>query len=137
MRPLAACLVLALAAAASAQDDPKDKSTAEKLVGTWQLVESDEDIPEGVTFTVELTADNKITIRATMKGSDEALVLKGKYKVDGNKIDYSVTTPDGGKKQEVLTIKKLTDDELVTVDPEGVKEQFKRVKAKKPAKDKD
>jgi uncharacterized protein (TIGR03066 family) len=134
MRPLAACLVVAFAAAVSAQD--KEKGNAEKLVGTWQLVKSDQDVPDGVKFFVELAADNKMTVRVEM--GKESLVMKGKYKVDGNKIDYTLTTPDGGKKQEILTIKKLTDDELITVDPEGIKETFKRVPKKddkKPVKD--
>ena len=39
--------------------------------------------------------------------------------------------PGGEKKQEILTIKKLTEDELITVDPADIKEEFKRVKEKK------
>lgn len=133
MRPFAACVILLCASVIQAQDEPKQKGNAEKLVGTWQLVKSDQEIPDDLKFFVDLAADGKMAIRVEMKGSKESLTMKGKYKVDGNKIDYTVTTPDGEKKQEILTIKKLTDTELVTVDPEGVKEEFKRVKVEKKA----
>ena len=136
MRSLTTLAFLLFTASSQAQDEPKDKGNAEKLVGTWQLVKSDQEIPEDLKFFVDLTADGKMAIRVEMKGTKEGLTMKGKYKVDGNKIDYTITTPDGEKKQEILTIKKLTDTDLVTVDPDGVKEEFKRVKVeKKPAKD--
>jgi uncharacterized protein (TIGR03066 family) len=140
MRLLTACLIGLLATAVAAGDD-KEKSNAEKLIGTWQLVKSDSEIPKDVRFVVEFAAEGKMTLRIEKKDGDEKpVVLKGKYKVDGNKIDYTLTTPDGGKKQEVLVIKKLTDDELITEDPDGIKEQFKRLKTekkgdKKPVKD--
>lgn len=136
MRSLIACLFVLFAVGVQAQDDPKDKGNAEKLVGTWQLVKSDQEVPEDLKFFVDLTADGKMTVRVEMKGSKEGLTMKGKYKVNGNKIDYTITTPDGEKKQEILTIKKLTDTELVTVDPEGIKEEFKRVKGEKKSEPK-
>ena len=38
-------------------------------------------------------------------------------------------------KKETLTIKKLTDTELIIVDPDGLKEEFVRVKKEEPKKD--
>lgn len=39
------------------------------------------------------------------------------------------------RKAETLTIKKLTDTELIIVDPDGLKEEFVRVKKEEPKKD--
>jgi len=143
MRLLAACLAAALGAglAASAAPVPqgKEKSTAEKLAGKWELVRSSQGTPEGVTAVVEFTKDGKMTVTFTPKEKGaETIVLKGKFKVvEEKKIDYTLDTGDGGTKQEVLTINKLTDDELVTTDPDGIKEEFKRLVEKKDEKKKD
>lgn len=131
MRRTVSCLlVMCVAAAAAPADDPKDKSNAEKAVGQWKLVASSNGLPDGVTFVVCFTKDGVMTLRVEQAGGG-AMTLKGKYKVEKDKIDYSLDDGMGGTKQEVLTIKKLTDDELVTVDPDGVKEEFKRVKEEK------
>lgn len=136
MRLFSTVWLICIASAIHAQDDPKDKLNADKLVGTWQLVKSDEQLPDDVVFFVDLAADGKMSVRMEMKGTKESITMKGKYKVDGNKIDYTLMLPGGEKKQEILTIKKLTDNELITVDPDGIKEEFKRVKIdKKPIKD--
>ena len=72
-----------------------------------------------------------MTIRVERKDG-EKMKFEGKYKVlDGEKIDYEMSQPSGETKQEVLKIKKLTDDELDTEDPDGIKDEFKRVKEKK------
>jgi uncharacterized protein (TIGR03066 family) len=138
---LAACLFGAFALAFTAQSAPapipKDapKTTAEKLVGTWEIVKVSGEKPKGAKFVVEFTKDGKMTLKVEPE-EGEKMTLKGKYKMlEGDKIDYEMEQPDGGKKQEVLTIKKLADDELVTEDPDGIKEEFKRVKEKKEKKD--
>ncbi|SRR5579885_3127649 len=136
MRLTAACLfgalAVALAAPAGAAPIPKDqpKTNAEKIVGTWKLVSNSKETPKDVTYYVEFAKDGKMTLRAEPTGDGEKMTFTGKYKVDGDKIDYELTIGDN-KKQEILTIKKLTDDELVTVDPDDIKEEFKRVKEEK------
>jgi uncharacterized protein (TIGR03066 family) len=132
MRLLVACLfatcaALAGNAAAVAQD--KEKSNAEKLVGKWKLTQTTGDFPKDGTAVVEYTKDGKMTITITI--GDNTIEMKGKYKLDKDKIDYTVKLPNGEDKTEILTIKKLTDDELVTTDPEDIKEEFKRVKVEK------
>jgi uncharacterized protein (TIGR03066 family) len=141
MRLTSACLLGSLLAAlpAASAPIPKDgpKTNAEKLIGTWQIVKVADKAPEGGKFFVEFAKDGKMTLRIELDDKEsEPTVLKGKYKVDVDKIDYEMEQPGGGKKQEVLTIKKLTDDELVTVDPDDVKEEFKRVKEKEKKDDK-
>src|SRR5262245_56404390 len=139
MRLLLASLatICALTAGAHSAPAPKDKTTGEKLLGTWKLVRSGQPIPEGTTYFVEFTKDGKMSLRiqSTRKEVEET-VLKGTYKLDSDEIDYTRDLPDGGKKQEVLTIRKLTENELVTTDPDDIKEEFERVKdEKKPKKD--
>ena len=143
MRLLAACLAAAVGTALAASAAPvpqgKEKSTAEKLAGRWELVRSSQGTPEGLTALVEFTKDGKMTVTFTPKEKGaETIVLKGKFKVvEEKKIDYTLDTGEGGMKQEVLTINKLTDDELVTTDPDGIKEEFKRLAEKKDEKKKD
>ena len=139
----AAAAVIGTGLAISAAPVPKDKTTAEKLVGTWKLVKSSQGTPDDVTFLVTFSDKGEMTLKVEPKDKDaEAITLKGKYKlVDADKkgeekIDYEMDNGTGGKKQEVLKIKKLTDDELVTTDPEDIKEEFKRVKEKKKDEDK-
>jgi uncharacterized protein (TIGR03066 family) len=139
MRLLAACLAVAFGAALTAAAAPvpqgKEKTTAEKLVGKWELVRSSNGTPDGVTAVVEFTKDGKMTVTFTPKEKGtETIVLKGKFKADGDKIDYTLEDGSGGMKQEILTVKKLTDDELVTTDPDNVKEEFKRAAEKKGEK---
>jgi uncharacterized protein (TIGR03066 family) len=119
---------------ASAAPVLKGKSDADKLIGTWKLVRSDQGVPENVQFFVELTRDGKMSLRVEPTGPAPPILLKGTYKHEGDKIDYTLQTQQGTEKQEVLTIQKLTETELVTVDPEGIKEEFERVKVEKKEK---
>lgn len=139
MRLLAACLAAVCGAALTVSAAPvpqeKPKTTAAKLVGTWELVKSSNGNPDGVTVYVEFTKEGKMSVKFTPKEKGaEARTLNGKYKLDGEKIDYTIDDGAGGTRGEILTIKKLTDDELVTVDPDNIQEDFKRVKEKKEEK---
>ena len=137
MRPFSLVLVVLCAAVAVAAPVPQDKekSTAEKLIGKWKLTATGVNWPEGASATVEYTKDNKMIITITI--NDNEIVMKGTYKLDKDKIDYKVTMPDGGEKTEILTIKKLTEEELVTTDPDDIKEEFKRMKEEKKAEKKE
>lgn len=142
MRLLVAALFVALAAALTVSAAPapqekekpqdKDKTNAEKLVGKWKLTKTDIKVGDDFAATVEYTKDGKMII--SIEVGDNKAEMKGTYKLDKDKIDYKVTLPNGEDKTEILTIKKLTDDELVTTDPEGIKEEFKRVKDEKKKK---
>jgi uncharacterized protein (TIGR03066 family) len=137
MRLLAACLAAACGAAVTAAPVPKDKqkTTTEKLVGTWELVKNSKGNVEGVTVSVEFTKDGKMAVKYVPKEKDAAATtLNGKFKAEGEKIDYTIDDGMGGTRGEILTIKKLTEDELITVDPDNIQEDFKRVKEKKDEK---
>ena len=118
-----------LSAAPVPQDKDKEKSNAEKLIGKWKLSNTSGDFPKDGTAIVEYTKDGKMTITITI--GDNSVEMKGKYKLDKDKIDYTVKLPNGEDKTEILTIKKLTEDELVTTDPDDIKEEFKRAKPEK------
>jgi uncharacterized protein (TIGR03066 family) len=114
-----------VAAALQAAPVPKERlTTAEQLVGIWKLTKSDSENAGGYTFTVEFSKDGKM--KAQYVFNDSTQTIEGKFKAEGNKIEYTL-----GDRGETLTIEKITDGELIVIDPEKKKEEFERVKAKK------
>lgn len=111
---------------------PKERADAEKIVGTWKLVRSTSpNTPNlNVGLEMELAASGKLTLRQSVNNGP-VQIYEGEYKVNKNELPYSVNYPGGGRKSETLTIKKLTETELVVVDPDGIQEEFERVKPKK------
>jgi len=108
------------------------KTTAEKIVGKWDLVKSSNGLAEGTKCVVELTKDGKMSI--AMEFGERTSKYEGTYKLDKDKIDYEVSL-NGVKKAEILTIKTVSDDELAVTDPDGIVEEFKRVVEKKGVKE--
>ena len=110
--------------AASAADDKKDETIGlKKIVGKWEPSEGKKDFK----VLAEFTNKGKLSLWITvMEKTDK---IEGTYTVDGNKLDLTLSI--GGKEQkEVLTILKLTDEEMATEDSRGMKETFKRIKGK-------
>ena len=129
MRLLATLLALTAvvpAAEAAPVPAPAAKSPAEQVVGTWRLVKTSKKAEVESALVVEFGKDGTMTLRQTT-GDDPAVVLKGTYKVDGTKLPYEYKIGDGTH-AETLTIKKVSDKELVVVDPDGVVEEFEREK---------
>ena len=124
MNLTSACLCLMFVAAPT----PKVPSDAEKLVGTWKLVKST-NMPQGLTIELflELTKNGKMIVRQSAGGM-ELGKLEGEYKLNKKELPYTLKLPGGGIKKETLTVKKLTEKELQVVDPDGVQEDFERVK---------
>ncbi len=124
-------VVVLLATFTAVAPVPKERAEAEKVVGVWKLVKSSNS-PEGLTveLTLELQQGGKLLIRQSRTGMPPA-VYEGEYKVMKNEIPYTVKYPGGGVKKETLTIKKLTETELHVVDPDGIQEDFERVKPEK------
>lgn len=109
------------------------QTTAEKVVGRWELVKSRGKPPHAPHFVV-FAKDGTMTLEVGT--GDNAVKYTGKYKVVGEAIDYELTMGDE-KKSEKLDIKKLTDDEMQTTDPDGIEEEFKKIKDKEKDKDKE
>jgi len=123
-------ILCAILVAAPTAPIPKERSDAEKLVGKWKLVKSTNQTEgEVVDLVLELTASGKMFVR---QGSNDApRVYEGEYKLVKGELPYTLKLPGGLEKKETLKIKKLTELELHVVDPDGIQEDFERVKPEK------
>ena len=130
MKTLLAVLLLAGSAAAAQVPKENPKPTAaEKLVGVWTLVASSDKLPDGTEVTVEFTADGALVLRVSV-GKAVNSVSRGTFKAEADKIHYSIDG-GGGQRKETLTVKSVTADTLVLVDPDKKREEFRRVVVKK------
>jgi uncharacterized protein (TIGR03066 family) len=118
-----------LALACLLQTPPPPAATP-TLAGTWVLVKGSADLPKGVAFVTVFHPDGRMLLRFDTGDPKRDTVHKGKYKLDGKKLAYTITT-GSGERSETLTVKALTADLLVVVDPEGKVEEFRRDLPKK------
>jgi uncharacterized protein (TIGR03066 family) len=111
---------------------PKERAEAEKVIGNWKLVKSSKESPPGINISLdmELTQGGKVILRQSVNGGP-IVMYEGEYSVNKSELPYSIKYPGGGLKKETLTIKKITDNEMSLVDPDGVQEDFERIKPKK------
>jgi uncharacterized protein (TIGR03066 family) len=120
MRTFIGCVaVLVLAGFAGAADDKID---AKKLIGKWEPAKADKDAP---AFVLEFADKGKFSVSFTVDG--KPMKVEGTYKVDGNKVEVTMTF-NGKEVKETHTVTKLTDDEMVSKDSKGKEETLKRVK---------
>ena len=95
---------------------------SKNLLGKWEP-DGKSEMPPG--SSIEFSADGKIMIHLNANGKQMSLPA-GTYKLEGDKVTLK---KDGPKPDtEVNTIKSLTNDSLILVDPKGKEEKFKRVK---------
>jgi uncharacterized protein (TIGR03066 family) len=132
MRVLAAGFISLCACAAPAAPIPKERADAEKVVGTWKMT-LDAQGRTDTNLELEFQHGGKMTIRQAFTNG-QVSVYVGSYRVVGNELPYEVKQGTFVKK-ETLIIKKLTADELIVVDPDGLKEEFVRVKKTVPKMD--
>lgn len=95
-----------------------------KIVGKW-VPEGEGKVPD-VSF-IEFTTDGKVVINLSLKGKVHSKEV-GTYKLEGDKLTFMGKKPDGTADNETNTVKSLTDDDMVFVDPKGKEVKFKRVK---------
>jgi uncharacterized protein (TIGR03066 family) len=125
-----AALTVSVSALAQA---PEPKDTEKKLLGKWQLVKSSKgDLPSGLVATIHFEKDNKVKMHIEL--ADKKQDVSATWKLDGMKLTVEYTDGPPKGKTETMTIKKLTDEELVTVDEKDVTEEFKKVKEPKEPK---
>lgn len=106
-------------------DEPAGKLDVVKLVGRWEPT----DLPKGAKAMVEFAKDGKLFVHNEYAG--QSFRLEGTYKVDGNKLAVTMKR-DGKDRQEMMTVAKLTEDELVMHEVGTKKpDTLKRVKVKK------
>jgi uncharacterized protein (TIGR03066 family) len=115
-------LGLMVCAWASLQADDK-KSTAEMIVGSWQMVTgSSIHVPAGATIIVTFDKDGKVTAKSSFMG--QQVSRSGTYQVDGKKLLAKME----GDKEDTDTIKTLDAKKLILVDSKGTESEYKRVK---------
>lgn len=130
MRLLATAALALCACTAPAAPIPKERVDAEKIVGTWRMTLGAQGQTD-VHLELDFYQSGKMVIRQVLTNGRMS-VYEGSYRLIGNELPYDVKQGTFTKK-ETLTVKKLTETELIVVDPDGLKEEFMRVK-KDPAK---
>jgi uncharacterized protein (TIGR03066 family) len=125
MKPLfALALGLAVLAPRFVPAEEKKDDYAAKIVGTWELVKSDDpNAPAGAVVT--FAKDGKLKLEVTVNGMDHK--FEGIYKVDKDKLETEMKLGEMTMK-ETETITKLTDSELETVDKDKKVTTFKKKK---------
>jgi uncharacterized protein (TIGR03066 family) len=125
-----ALVVLACTTFAAAADNKK------LLVGKWEVVKADEGtLPVG--SVVEFMADGKLKIKikaviaAKKDGKetkkDDIITVDGTYTVDGDSFTYKAAVGKDEKTSKI-TIKKISETELDTVNSDKKNVSLKRVK---------
>jgi uncharacterized protein (TIGR03066 family) len=119
---LAAFVVAGLSSSAMAADDKVD--VKKLIVGKWEAVKVDENtLPKGTV--VEFTADGKLKVTAKKDGKDES--VDGTYTIDGSSFTYKLKLGDMELSQKI-TIKKISETEMETANPENKNVSMKKVK---------
>jgi uncharacterized protein (TIGR03066 family) len=124
-RSLAAGLVaLALITGVRAEQKDEKPDYAKLLPGVWEVTRAEEGAPLSVGDTAQFGKDR--TAKTTRKKDSKELVSEGSYALNKDKIVVAFKT-ERGIALNVLTIKKITDKELVIAHEEGNKViEFKR-----------
>jgi uncharacterized protein (TIGR03066 family) len=122
LRLLAAGVVVCVATAHVTAEEKKDNAKA--LVGSWEATKADPmTLPVGAVVT--FAKDGKMKV--THKVEDKDMTFEGTYKVDGDKFMIVLKIGDNEEKL-TITIKKISDTELVTANAEGKVVEFKKKK---------
>ena len=119
LKLLAAVAVVGLVGAAARADE---KDYPKQIVGKWEVVKSDEGVPQGAIL--EFTKDGKIMM--TGKKDGQEVSREATYKLDGKKL--TVTTGGDGGKTTNLTITKLSDTEMAVESDDGKKVEMTKKK---------
>jgi uncharacterized protein (TIGR03066 family) len=117
-----ACLALMLGATSVTAKNAKTSEPA-KIIGVWKAVDA-KDAPG--KLTVEFTSDGRLLVTLVLaNGSSDK--KEGTYTVNGEHL--RVTVPEAGKdRTQHATIRRLTENRLITIDQTGRIEQFTRQK---------
>ena len=113
-------VVIGLAAGARGEKKEAKKDNAKLLLGSWEATKADPNtLPVGAV--VEFGMKGKMKVTGKKNGKEET--HEATYKVDGDKITISMNE---GK--FTITIKKISEKELVTANDKGDMVEFKRKK---------
>lgn len=109
-----------------AENAVPESDYARLLIGKWEVTNGDPELDVG--SVMEFQEAGKMTIAGTSMGKEER--ASAVYKVEGNKIQFTLQNGDEVEKKEPLTIKKMTRQSMVltTKWDKGVEFEFKRKK---------
>ena len=120
LRWLAVGVVAGVLGAGARADDKTDY--AKMLVGKWEVTKADPDtVPVGAV--VEFAKDGKVKFHAKKDGEDVA--IDGTYKVEKNTFTLIMKAGDE-EHSETITITKMSDGEMSTVNKNGKKVDLKK-----------
>ena len=121
MRTMLGCLTIFALACAATVAAGQAKIDEKKLIGKWEPV-PDKDKKEKLSgLVIEFMAGGKVTM--AVAGAESR--AQGTYELKADKLAVTLKVGDREEK-DTLTVKKLTDDELVTEDSKGKAETLKR-----------
>jgi len=120
----AVAVAVALNTGVRAEDKQEKKDNAKLLVGTWEVTKSFDKGP-AVGATVEFTKDGKVKVKAKL--DDKDVHREGTYKVDGDKLTL-VMKRDDKESKTIISIKKISDKELITENEDKKSVELKRKK---------
>ena len=121
---VAGVAVCSLTLGVRAEEKAEAKDIAKLLLGSWEAVKAAPDtLPVGAV--VEF---GKGKVKVTHKGPDgKDVTMDGTCTLDGDKLTC-VFKKDGKEDKHTITIKKISDKELIAVGPDGKVVEFKRTK---------
>ncbi|HEY2784204.1 MAG TPA: protein kinase [Fimbriiglobus sp.] len=101
--------------------------TTNHFIGTWKMVRTTGDFPAGNVMELDVENDHFAVHIRTADGA-RTFLFRAKYAFDADRshLTYEAVTP-GVEKKEVMTVTRLTADELHWVDSKGTVEEFKRI----------
>ncbi len=117
-----ACMVLG---SARAEDKKEKPDNARLVIGKWEVTKSAQELPVGTVIEFGVQGG---TMKVTAKRDGEVRSFDGVYKVEGDKIQFTLKLPDRDERKDPLTIKKISKEELVLEAEDGVTFEFKRTK---------
>ncbi len=119
---VAGVMVCALTANVRAEEKVEKKDNAKLLMGAWEATKAVEGTLQ-VGSVVEFGKDGKLKVIGKNDGKE--VTHEGTYKVDGDKFTIMMKAGDNDVKM-VITIKKISDKELITANEEGKVVEFKK-----------
>jgi uncharacterized protein (TIGR03066 family) len=117
-----ACGVLG---SARAEDKKEKRDHAKLLIGKWAVTKAAQELPVGTVIDFGVQGG---TMKVTAKRDGKVQSFNGVYKVEGDKIQFTLKLPDRDERKDPLTIKKISKEELVLEAKDGVAFEFKRAK---------
>jgi uncharacterized protein (TIGR03066 family) len=124
---LAGLLTALLVTSSLASPVPKDKrTTAEKLVGTWELVKIDEHIlPASAAATLTFTKDKTYTVIVISRKRSPSS-LTGRHSIEGNRITMNLerATEPNDTPQRAANVESVTDNTLALKSRSGSSDQI-------------